>query len=244
MVVLVQYNKGGLAKRYTVFVIKIYFCTKLYTKHNYFVNKLADLKLFNSNNRISSHELFAFGGNNKTLTSNKMLEAFISESKQHILFTGLNKTDRDTVISNSIFNLYKISIKKEHKGEQIDNIVPYFIKIMKNELINYFIESSKNSIENVLLSDINDKGIEIESDDKAYEEIFKPSQLSSKAINTALSFINNLSPKQQQIIKMQYFEGLSQKEIGASFSISPNDVKTELHRAMTKIRKALNIKKK
>jgi len=196
------------------------------------------VKLFYSEKNITSRELFGFGVNQHHLVTNKLLNVLIEESKQHIFFNGINKDDRNGIISSSILKLYIIALKKEYNGEQIDKVVPYFMKIINNETINYSKTIQNNNRNTLSLSEIPDKALMY--NDTMHEDNY---ELNPVAIKKALSYIEMLNDKEQQIIKMQYFDKLNQKEIGESLNMSTNTVKTTLYRAMQKLRKYFDIKK-
>ena len=196
------------------------------------------MKLFYSEKNITSRELFGFGVNQHHLATNKLLSVLIEESKQHIFFNGINKDDRDGIISSSIMKLYKIALKKEYNGEQIDKVVPYFIKIINNETINYSKTEQNNNRKTLSLSELPDKALMY--NDKMHEDTY---ELNPTAIKKALSYIDKLNDKEQQIIRMQYFEDLDQKEIGDSLNMNTNTVKATLYRAMQKLRKSFDINK-
>jgi RNA polymerase sigma-70 factor (ECF subfamily) len=54
--------------------------------------------------------------------------------------------------------------------------------------------------------------------------------------------LSSLSPRRKSVLELTYFEGLTAKEIGERLEISPENVRHELYRGLSKLRKAVKTK--
>jgi RNA polymerase sigma-70 factor (ECF subfamily) len=54
--------------------------------------------------------------------------------------------------------------------------------------------------------------------------------------------LSSLSPRRKSVLELTYFEGLTAKEIGDRLEISPENVRHELYRGLSKLRKAVKTK--
>lgn len=168
----------------------------------------------------------------------RLISIVLSESHRFRYKRGLgvklSENEIHHITSSSLLKLLDQAHKKEVKGEVIDDVAAYYAKSYEHELYNYLKERNKDLKKTIYLGDFPGFVIEAELDDTG---------LMNETFTKVNEDIKMLNEKERLIIKMQFSDTMSQKEIAELLGISPDSVKTTLFRAMQKLRKLFNAKR-
>jgi RNA polymerase sigma-70 factor, ECF subfamily len=173
---------------------------------------------------------------NELISKCKNGEKFAFEAligKYHpLIFKYLCKISGDEVISEDL--VQETFIKMIRSIDKFDlkgsaKFYTYLICIAKNCYIDYYRKEKKRS------KDISiDDHIGFQAGNNIEELVI------SKMENmNILEAVNDLTDNQKMVIKMKYIEELTTKEIGDILNIEPKTIKSRVHNAVIKLRKAL-----
>ncbi len=138
----------------------------------------------------------------------------------------LNDSDQTRdCIQNFFLYLWE---KRENLGE-LDTIQYYLIKSFRRHVFK-FIEREKRLEEFSIISTIQNPNIVF-----SREEIIIQKENNEALCNYVVDLLNNLSPRQREIIYLKYYVGLEYKQIAHILSINYQSVLNSLQRAFKKI---------
>ncbi|EAZ81431.1 RNA polymerase sigma factor [Algoriphagus machipongonensis] len=121
-------------------------------------------------------------------------------------------------------NVFEKSFQKEKELAQHPNLGGWLVKSLKNEALMHFRSVKKlDSLDGVE---------ELQANEPVQEEV-------SESVRKVMILLKELPLKQQEIFQLREVEGMSYEEISGYLDVSMEQVKVNLHRARTKIRKRM-----
>lgn len=136
----------------------------------------------------------------------------------------------EELIKDLIQDLFANIWNKKTRLAHTNNIKFYLYKSLRNLIINNY-NNKHNSIQKI---DINENDFIFSQVDFSIEEEENTSK-KEKLIHA----INNLPPKQREVIYLKYFQGFDIEEIAMVLNQNNQSVRNNLHRALTKLRNTM-----
>lgn len=149
---------------------------------------------------------------------------------------GMSLYRNPELIKESIQNLFIELWKIRDKLSEVENIQQYVFTIYKR--IIFKTNQKYNHQEGVVALDSENVAEHLISV-SSYEAILIASQEDEHLKNRLKNALNNLSPRQKEIIQMRYFEALSFKEISNKTLLTERTVYNTLHNAVNVLRETL-----
>jgi RNA polymerase sigma factor (TIGR02999 family) len=124
-----------------------------------------------------------------------------------------------------------LRLANQHEGEMLGDRAHFFAifaRIMRETLINYAVARQRKK-----------RG----GDDRAERalEFYEERKIDLSALDAALKDLEELDPKQAQIVELRFFVGLTVPEIASLMGISPATVKREWSTAKIWLRRELSL---
>lgn len=154
-------------------------------------------------------------------------------SYDHLFRYGLHQVNDRAKVMGCINELFaEIWTKKENLPE-VEKVSGYLFIIFKRKI-------SRLVSRNEPVYSLPDEGlIAISSGDSSYEELLIASQAEEEKKVWIRSALNKLTPRQKELIRMKYYEGMTMEEISDRLNISLRTIYNTLHAAITILRKEL-----
>lgn len=192
------------------------------------------MKSLNRKNLITSKDLYRHFYAD-VAEYHRLISILLSESHRFRFKKGLgmklNEDEISHVTSSSLLKLLDQVHKKEANGEVIHDLCAYYAKSYEHELYNYLNCQNTKIKRTVYLCDFSEYANKSE---ELVPELHEEAEVQLK------QYLKSLNEKEQLIIKLQFSDKMSQKEIAESLHMSPDSIKTTLFRAMQKLRKLIN----
>ncbi len=151
---------------------------------------------------------------------------------QNLLLYGRRlNSDRD-LVANCVQQLFANLLDRRNHLGPTDNINYYLLKAFRSILIKELKKAQKLNPEQLKVEKINSSSDSIE-DKIIYEENL---QQQKKELRHA---INQLSPREKEILYLKYFANIANKEIAELLSISYQSVKNTATRAIQKLKEEM-----
>ena len=133
----------------------------------------------------------------------------------------------DTLASDAIQELFIKLWQKRHKIGTITNVQTYFFTALRRQLLNQ--KRSEKSSGN--LRHTTQEYIEYSP-----EEVFVQNEESNSLHSQIIAMLNNLPPRQREIIYLHYFEKMEYREIAVVMKINYQSALNLVHKALENLR--------
>lgn len=151
-------------------------------------------------------------------------ESLYRASIQSLILYGKKVSKNEGIVKDAIQDLFSELWAKRSNLAEVQNVQFYLLKALKYKLLR---KLSKN-IDSYTIEDL-------------FEEIpidaFSEKEYSNDQQKILKGLIANLPHRQQEILHLKYFEGLSNIEIGELMDVNPQSVSNNLFRALSQLRK-------
>ena len=170
----------------------------------------------------------------------KLWEMFVSQNNQEALSIiyknhfdllynfGFKYTSDKEVIENSIQNIFVYFLKIRKKLGPVNNVSGYLMQSFRRQL---FLELKKEK-KNVLFETFPEEYFNYDNVRKENEEDEEKDHL----YQIVMKIIENLNPKQKEIINLRFIYGLNYKEISSMLDISVDSCYKSVYRSVIAIR--------
>ena len=170
----------------------------------------------------------------------KLWEMFVSQNNQEALSViyknhfdllynfGFKYTSDKEVIENSIQNIFVYFLKIRKKLGPVNNVSGYLMQSFRRQL---FLELKKEK-KNVLFETFPEEYFNYDKVNKENEEDEEKDHL----YQIVMKIIENLNPKQKEIINLRFIYGLNYKEISSMLDISVDSCYKSVYRSVIAIR--------
>ena len=170
----------------------------------------------------------------------KLWEMFVSQNNQEALSViyknhfdllynfGFKYTSDKEVIENSIQNIFVYFLKIRKKLGPVNNVSGYLMQSFRRQL---FLELKKGK-KNILFETFPEEYFNYDNVRKENEEDEKKDHL----YQIVMKIIENLNPKQKEIINLRFIYGLNYKEISSMLDISVDSCYKSVYRSVIAIR--------
>ena len=170
----------------------------------------------------------------------KLWEMFVSQNNQEALSViyknhfdllynfGFKYTSDKEVIENSIQNIFVYFLKIRKKLGPVNNVSGYLMQSFRRQL---FLELKKGK-KNVLFETFPEEYFNYDNVRKENEEDEEKDHL----YQIVTKIIENLNPKQKEIINLRFIYGLNYKEISSMLDISVDSCYKSVYRSVIAIR--------
>ncbi|MCG6187282.1 RNA polymerase sigma factor [Maribellus maritimus] len=169
----------------------------------------------------------------------KVFSAIYHQYIERLLSYGYKLCQDRDLVHDSIQEMFlDLFLKRKKTGKKIGNLKAYLFVAFRNGLIKKIKKQNKyKSIE--LVEDAENKYFDSNYDIQNELIDFDISNELKEKLSVA---VNNLSPKQKEIIYLKFEEGLEYTEISAIMKISVESSRKLLYRALLALRKILDPK--
>ena len=138
---------------------------------------------------------------------------------------GLSINPNEDLVSDAIHDVFIDIWNKREKISPTDNVKFYLLKSLKNRIIR---KTSNELRRDTLHNNWQDLTSEDSLEDSEFE------QNTEQALN---GFLNELSDRQKEIIRLRFYEDLSHNQIAELLNMNGQSAKNLLHRAIESLRK-------
>ena len=138
---------------------------------------------------------------------------------------GLSINPNEDLVSDAIHDVFIDIWNKREKISPTDNVKFYLLKSLKNRIIR---QTSNELRRDTLHNNWQD----LTSNDSFEDSKFE--QNTEQALN---GFLNELSERQKEIIRLRFYEDLSHNQIAELLNMNMQSAKNLLHRAVESLRK-------
>jgi RNA polymerase sigma factor (sigma-70 family) len=133
------------------------------------------------------------------------------------------------IVEDAIQDLFLKLWKNRLNLKPVDNIKPYLFKSLRNHIIDSF----------YLI-----KTVPVNQDDLpaivySHEDFIIDSQVTEEIRNRVIEALNQLPPKQREIIYLRYFEEIDFETIASIMDINVQSVRNTIHRGMVSMRELM-----
>ena len=146
---------------------------------------------------------------------------------------GLSLYKNPELVKEGIHNLFLELWKIRHKLADVQNIQQYTLTIYKRILYKTYQQLSAETQTGHLVDDISIENIPVEP---SYESILIASQHDEHMKKRLQKALNQLSPRQKEIIRLRYFDTVSFKDIADQTGLSERTIYNTLHNAIKVLR--------
>ena len=155
-----------------------------------------------------------------------------------VLYSYAYKICRDKEMSKDcVQELFVRLWEKRHALNQVSKVRAYLLQSVWHSII----RTLKKQHKNIALDEHSHYDIEVVF---SYENSMMYRQTRNEKKKKLDDALNDLSPRQRQIIFMQYYEGFTIEEIQQITELKYQSIKNLTHRAMVSLREAFSKKKK
>jgi RNA polymerase sigma factor (sigma-70 family) len=148
---------------------------------------------------------------------------------------GLSMYKNPELVKEGINNLFIELWKIRHKLSGVKNIQQYVLTIYKRVLYKTYANYTSSIPFETLEQDI----IESSLTEQSYEAILIASQQDEHLKRRLRNALNQLSPRQKEIIRMRYFEQTSFEEIAAQTGLTERTIYNTMYNAMKVLKEIL-----
>ncbi|MFC0513752.1 RNA polymerase sigma factor [Mucilaginibacter angelicae] len=145
---------------------------------------------------------------------------------------GLSLYKNPELVKEGIHNLFLELWRIKHKLADVQNVQQYTLTIYKRILYKTYLQLSEET-QTANLIDIPADNIPVEP---SYESILIASQHDEHMKKRLQKALNQLSPRQKEIIRLRYFDAVSFKDISGQTGLSERTVYNTLHNAIKALR--------
>jgi RNA polymerase sigma-70 factor (ECF subfamily) len=146
---------------------------------------------------------------------------------------GLSLYKNPELVKEGIHNLFLELWKIKHKLADVQNVQQYTLTIYKRILYKTYLQFSEETQTGGLIDDIAAESTPIEP---SYESILIASQHDEHMKKRLQKALNQLSPRQKEIIRLRYFDTVAFKDIADQTGLSERTVYNTLHNAIKVLR--------
>ncbi|GAA3968663.1 sigma-70 family RNA polymerase sigma factor [Mucilaginibacter dorajii] len=146
---------------------------------------------------------------------------------------GLSLYKNPELVKEGINNLFLELWKIKHKLADVQNVQQYTLTIYKRILYKTYLQLSEATQTGGLIDDISVGDTPIEP---SYESILIASQHDEHMKKRLQKALNQLSPRQKEIIRLRYFDTVAFKDIADQTGLSERTVYNTLHNAIKVLR--------
>lgn len=147
-----------------------------------------------------------------------------------ILFAvGLKMTSDKSLVEDSIHEIFIDLWNKKSKLPEVDTVKYYLIVCFRHKLLSY-LKESKRAVE------INEQLV-TQVDPEEYKQI--EDQLNTDTISKLKDAIDDLPPRQKEIIELRYLKSMSYDEIQEIMSINYTSSRKLVYKAINSLKKHL-----
>lgn len=164
------------------------------------------------------------------------LNALFNLFYEDLFFYGLKLVGKQEIVADEIQELFANLWETRSKICEVKHVKAYLFTSLRNNLF-------KNKIKKVVLkSDINLSNFDF-SFDISPEEIYVNKESKDELHNILEELLNELSPKQKEIIYLKFYNNYSNLEISKILSIKQQSVSNLLMRTINTLRKKQKVNK-
>ena len=156
---------------------------------------------------------------------NSALEHIYRSHIQTLHRFGLSINANEDLVSDAIHDVFIDIWNKKEKISPTDNVKFYLLKSLKNRIIR---QTSNELRRDTLHNNWQD----LTSEDSLVDSEFE--QNTEQALN---GFLNELSDRQKEIIRLRFYEDLNHNQIAELLNMNMQSAKNLLHRAIESLRK-------
>ncbi|SDF52366.1 RNA polymerase sigma-70 factor, ECF subfamily [Mucilaginibacter pineti] len=146
---------------------------------------------------------------------------------------GLSLYKNPELVKEGIHNLFLELWKIKHKLADVQNVQQYTLTIYKRILYKTYQQFSEETQTCDLIADIEVESSHIEP---SYESILIASQHDEHMKKRLQKALNQLSPRQKEIIRLRYFDTVAFKDIADQTGLTERTVYNTLHNAIKILR--------
>lgn len=180
----------------------------------------------------SAHEIWLWNeiryGNERALYQLYMLYY------DHFFRFGLHLSGNRERVMESINEVFTEIWRKHDLLPEVEKVKSYLFVVYKRKL------SRKLVPEKVLYLAEEEENTPVTLKEFSYEEILIASQMEEEVKIKIQNALSKLSPRQKQLIRFRYFDGLSLEDISEKLDISLRTVYNTIHSAIKILRKELH----
>lgn len=170
--------------------------------------------------------------NDNSEALNKLFYEFYDD----LYFYGTKLCNDNDQITDSIQEVFIYLWESRKTLTNVSHVKAYIFKIFRNKIF----KAKRQTIFHVLLPNIeqiNCRNFEISQEDLIIEQ-----ELNTIRSELILNILNELTPKQREILYLKYYCNLSNTEISETLSVEKQSVSNLLNRSFHLLRKKLNPK--
>lgn len=166
----------------------------------------------------------------------KSFSFIYQQSVNGLICYGMKFTTERELIHDCIQEVFiTLFTRKKELGAKIKKIKPYLFVSVRNEIVNRIVK--ENKYRKIQIEEINntlDFRVEYNSEEKFIKE-----EISSEISQQLLAAVNNLAPRQKEIIYLKFEEELEYNDIAEIMQISVESARKSMHRAIGALRNLL-----
>jgi RNA polymerase sigma factor (sigma-70 family) len=151
----------------------------------------------------------------------------------HLVRFGLKLTANDELVKDCITQLYLKIWDRRSKLSPVSNVRAYLFTSLRNLLIDQLDHLSKMS------HAISGLSVQTELSELSYEEIIIRTQQDEETKERVRRAMEKLTPRQKEVIRLKFFEGLSYEEVALRTSQSVKTAYNTIYEATRVLRKEL-----
>jgi RNA polymerase sigma factor (sigma-70 family) len=168
--------------------------------------------------------------NNLRKGKSSALNSLFKKYYEEMYFYGLKLVGKQEIVADEIQELFANLWETKNKIAEVKHVKAYLFTSLRNNLL-------KNKTKKVILkTELNTSNIDF-SFDISPEEIYLNNESKDELHNILEELLNELSPKQKEIIYLKFYNNYSNLEISKILSIKQQSVSNLLLRTINTLRK-------
>jgi RNA polymerase sigma factor (sigma-70 family) len=151
----------------------------------------------------------------------------------HLVRFGLKITANDELVKDCVTQLFFQLWDKHQRLNEVTHVKSYLFTSLRRMLIDQLEQDNKTYMA------ISDYSINENTEELSYEEIIINVQRDQELRDKLHRAISQLTPRQTELIRLMFFEGLTYEQIAAQTSQSIKTAYNTIYNAITTLRKML-----
>lgn len=157
-------------------------------------------------------------------------ESFYKDSYNELYIYGLQIEKNEEFLKDYLQNFYLELFVNTDKFIPKGNILPYILRSFRHFVLKA--QKKEQKIQNISF-------LPIEGEESPEVKICREEEIQEQSAQTS-AILDELTPREREIIYLRYFQELDAKEIASILSIQHQVVRNLAYRAISKVRKKFN----